>query len=309
MAWWQDADFRGHLDEVLTHMNAAADASKASPSTRICELYFHALNKLWNAFAQHEGEPGRADTPSFISLLKTLSEDSGSILLKSPVLKKLVDLTPDVMDHSALNRRRYRPGQEITAPLRHDATEKHRKLRNAHGAFIEEKPDSTANGVLQKLAELLYVVRSNIAHGEKTPYGPDLDKARRDEEVSALVVPVQEVIIDLLFDRPSQKLVAYGTLCPGGSNEEILKPLGGDWQPCWVHGTVQERGSLTFFRWEPRGNAMEAMLFTAPSLADAWERLDRFEGSRYLRHLIPVQTNDTWLVANVFEDRRDSGAG
>jgi hypothetical protein len=242
MAWWQTSDFRGHLDEVLTHVNEATDASKAAPATRMCELYFHALNKLWNAFAQHEGEPGQADTPSFISLLQSVSEDSRSFLLKSTVLKNLVDLAPEVLDHFVLKSRGYRPGQEITTPLRRDATERHRKLRNGHGAFLTEKPDSTADSVLKKLAEFLFVVRSNIAHGEKTPYGPDLDKARRDEEVSALVVPVQKVIIDLLFDRPSQKLVAYGTLCPGGSNEKMLKDLGGEWQSCWVHGTVQERG-------------------------------------------------------------------
>ncbi len=309
MAWWQNSDFRGHLDEVLTHVNEATDASKAGSATRMCELYFHALNKLWNAFAQHEREPGRADTPSFISLLQSMSDDSRSILLRSTVLKDLVDLTPEVLDHSVLKSRGYRPDQEITTPLRRDATEKHRKLRKAHGAFLAERPDSAADSVLKKLAEFLFVVRSNIAHGEKTPYGPDLDKVRRDEEVSALVVPVQKIIIDLFFDQPSQKLVAYGTLRPGGPNEQMLKNLGGDWQPCWIHGTIQERGSLSFFRWEPCANLIEAMLFTRPSLADAWEKLDRFEGSRYQRHLIPVQTKEMWLVAHVFEERRPSGAG
>jgi gamma-glutamylcyclotransferase (GGCT)/AIG2-like uncharacterized protein YtfP len=309
MAWWQDSDFRVHLDGVLTHVNEANDAAKVSPATRTCELYFHALNKLWNAFGQHEGEPGRADTPSFISLLKTLPEALRPILLESTVLKNLVDLTPEVMDHFVLKSRRYRPGQEIAVPLRRDATEKHRKLRNAHSALIQEKPEATADGVLKKLAEFLFVVRSNIAHGEKAPYGPDVDKARRDEEVSALVVTVQKLIIDLLFDRPSQKLVAYGTLRPGGPNEDMLKELAGDWQPCWVHGTIQERGSLSFFQWQPGRNPIEAMLFTAPSLAEAWERLDRFEGSRYQRHLIPVQANGIWLVANVYEDRRSLGAG
>lgn len=308
MTWWQRPDFRGHLDEVLTHVNEATDGAKAFPATRTCELYFHALNKLWNAFAQYEGEAGRADTPSFISLLKNMPGDSRSYLLQSAILKNLVDFTPDVMDHFVLKSRGYRPGQEITAPLRRDATEKHRKLRNAHGALIQHDSESAANGVLKKLAEFLFVVRSNIAHGEKTPYGPDLDKARRDEEVSALVVAVQKIIIDLLFDRPSQKLVAYGTLRPGGPNEEMLKELEGDWQSCFVHGTIQERGSLGFFRWQPRSSPIEAMLFTAPSLADAWERIDRFEGSRYQRHLIPVQTKGTWLVANVYEDRLSASA-
>jgi hypothetical protein len=316
MPWWQNADFRGHLDGVLTHVNEATDAATTSPDTRTCELYtrtcelyFHALNKLWNAFSQHDGDPGRADTPSFISLLKSIPEHSRPILLKSTVLKNLIDLTPDVMNHHVLKSRGYRPGQEVSAPLKRDATEEHRKLRNAHSALIQERPDSTTDGVLKKLAEFLFVVRSNIAHGEKTPYGPDLDKARRDKEVRALVVPVQKVIVDLLFDRPSQKLVAYGALRPGGPNEEMLKELGGDWQPCLVHGTFQDTGSLSFFRWRPRSDPIEAMLLTAPGLTEAWERLDRFEGSRYQRHLIPAQTTGTWLVANVYEDRRGSSAG
>ncbi len=309
MTWWQNSDFRTYLDEVLTHVNEATGASIASSAMHLCELYFKALNKLWNAFAQHEGEPGRADTPSFILLLQSLSEDSRSFLLQSGVLKNLVDLTPEVLDHFVLKSRGYRPGHEITKPLRRDATEKHRKLHNALSAFLAAKPDATADSALKKLAKFLYVVRSNIAHGEKTPYGPDLDKAKRDEEVSALVVPVQKAIIDLLFDRPSKKLVAYGTLCPGGPNAELLDGLEGDWQQCWVNGRIQERGALRFFRWEPRAKPVEAMLFTAPGLADNWERLDHFEGSRYQRHLIPAQTKGIWLVANVFEDRRDSGAG
>lgn len=309
MAWWQNPDFQDQLDDVITHVNEATDSSQAAPATRICELYFHALNKLWNAFALHEGKPGRADTPSFISLLQSLSEDSRPILLESRALKSLVDLTPEVMDHFVLNSSGYRSGQEITAPLRHDATEKHRKLRNAHGTFLAEKSEPSADSLLKKLSEFLFVVRSNIAHGEKAPYGRDLDKAKRDEEVCALVVPVQKVFIDLLFDRPCQRLMAYGTLRPGGVNEEMLKQLGGDWQQCWVHGTIEDRGSLSFFRWEPRAKPIEAMLFTAPSLADAWERLDRFEGSRYRRHLIPVQSKGMWLVANVFEERWASGVG
>jgi len=266
MVWWQNPDFAGDLNELLSHVNEATDASKAAHATGICGLYFHALNKLWNAFAQQEGEPGRADTPSFIAILRSMSEGSRSILLKDPVLDNLVNLTPDVLDHSVLKRRGYRPGQEITDLLRRDATEKHRKLRNAHRSFLEQKPDATTDSVLKKLAEFLFVVRSNIAHGEKTPYGPDLGKASRDESVSALVIPVQEVTIDLLLDRPSQKLIACGSLRPGGPNEEILKELAGDWQQCSVRGTIREQGSMIFFRWDPHATPIEAMLLTAPGL-------------------------------------------
>ena len=46
MLWWQQArDDDGHINEALSHINAARDTSTSSPSTRTCELYFHALNK------------------------------------------------------------------------------------------------------------------------------------------------------------------------------------------------------------------------------------------------------------------------
>src|SRR5260370_5206794 len=108
MAWWQNADFVGDLNEVLSHVNEATDA----PATRICELYFRALNKLWNAFAQQQGEPGRADTPSFIALLRSMSEGSRSSLLQGRALNNLVDLTPEVLDHFVLKSRGYRPGHQ-----------------------------------------------------------------------------------------------------------------------------------------------------------------------------------------------------
>ena len=252
MQWWQHPEFRQYLDSVLEHAAEAVNVSKSSRATQVCEIYFRALNKLWNAFAHHEGDAGRADIPSFKSLLQSLSEDYRSVLLRNEALVNLVKLTPDVLNHHLLKSRGYRPGQEMTDALIRDATEEHRKLRNAHGAFMRATPDSSTESVLKKLAEFLYVVRSNIAHGEKSPYGRDPEKSKRDEIVCALVVPVQKLILELLFDRPTQRLVAYGTLCPGGVNEWALKGLTGDWQPCRICGSIREEGSLRYFRWEPQ---------------------------------------------------------
>jgi hypothetical protein len=309
MAWWQSADFAGDLNDLLTHINQATIASRAAHRTRVCELYFHGLNKWWNALARYQCDPDRADTPSFVALLKSMSEDCRSSLLKSEALSVLVDLTPEVLNHSVLKSRGHGPGQAMADSLQRDAAEEHRKLRNAHRGLLAQVPDVTTDSVLKQLAEFLFVVRSNIAHGEKTPYGPDLEKARRDEDVSGLVIPVQKLIIDLVLDQPSQKLVAYGTLRPGGPNEGLLKDLAGDWQRCFVRGTIREQGSLRFFRWDPRADPIEAMLFTARGLVDHWDRLDRFEGNRYARHLVPVEVSGTPSVANVFEGRRDFAGG
>ena len=110
MTWWSNADFAGDLNEVLSHVNEATDAPSSS-ATHICELYFHALNKWWNAFARHQGELGRADTPSFIGLLRSLCDSSRLTLLNCKPINDLVDLCPEVLDHSVLKLRGYRPGK------------------------------------------------------------------------------------------------------------------------------------------------------------------------------------------------------
>ncbi|MBW3539379.1 MAG: hypothetical protein KY476_03845 [Planctomycetes bacterium] len=48
--------------------------------------------------------------------------------------------------------------------------------------------------------QILFVVRCNIAHSEQTPKGPDLEKAKRDREVSELTSAVVEDFFELLFD-------------------------------------------------------------------------------------------------------------
>jgi len=39
-----------------------------------------------------------------------------------------------------------------------------------------------------------------------------------------------EKVVDLLFDRPSRRLVVYGTLAPGEANESILAGVQGAWE-------------------------------------------------------------------------------
>lgn len=107
----------------------------------------------------------------------------------------LAQVTPEILDHFVLKSRGHRTGQPTSDGLRHDATERHRKFRAAHGGFLAGDNSMTARGVLKMLAELLFVVRSNIAHGEKTPCGPDLEKVRRDEQASAVASQVLTLFV------------------------------------------------------------------------------------------------------------------
>lgn len=301
--WWRDPSLRGYIIGVLSHLNHAMEISTFALSTNVCRSQFDALNRLWEAYTQHEGANPRADTPSFISLLKSLAEDSRSTLFTSSELANLIALTPEVMDHSKLKEHGYKLDVEPSDSLRHKATEQHRKLRDTYLALKRGESSVTYDHVLKKLAQFLYVIRSNIAHGEKTPYGPNLAKAKRDEQVSNLAVPVQKLIIYLILDRPDWKLAAYGSLVPGGANEHLLKECNGDWKLCKMHGQIREQNSLKFFRWDPYGSVVEGSLLISQQLKDYWSRLDRFEGDRYQRGLIPIEVDDALEVATIYMER------
>ena len=102
---------------------------------------------------------------------------------------------------------------------------------------------------MKKSAQLIYVVRSNIAHSEKTPHGPDILKAERDGLISSVTADVIEDVFDVLFEKPSRRLAVYGSLAPGGANASQLAGLDGQWRDGKVEGVVEETSGLQEFRW------------------------------------------------------------
>ena len=112
------------------------------------------------------------------------------------------------------------------------------------------------------------------------------------------------MMINLLFDKPDHKLAAYGTLIPGGPNQDILQGVQGEWRDCKVYGDVRGNRELRAFHWNPTGSAVDASLLISPSLQERWKKLDQFEGNEYRRHLIPVQVEESWQIANVYEGQR-----
>jgi hypothetical protein len=303
MRWWQDPGYAGFVHEALAHINEARNLSTRATDT--CRLLFLALNKLWNGRAAHEGR-SLADTPAFIALLQTITDRARDEWLRSDPTTALVNFTPEVLDHHVLNTLGHRPGSSLSDSDRRDATERHRKIRRSHSEWKGGGIES--DGVVKRLAELLYVIRSNIQHGEKTPYGPDHEKLRRDEQVSSLTVPVQQAIMQYLLDTPDEKLVAYGTLKPGGANASVLGGVEGSWCPCILRGRQSSVGGLLHFCWDPHGAETGAMLFSAPGLAGRWPEIDRFEGPSYRRHLVTVTVANALAVANCYEGARDGAA-
>lgn len=302
LSWWQTENMIRHLVEALYHINYAKKVYTYK-KTLFCRCLFDALNKTWTAFNAFQNIPERSDNESLLNLfLEGVPDIYVEEFLKSQELQQFVEFEPHIMNHDTFRRNGYLPNIEIKPNLIRKATKNHRKLVNAYENFKKSPSDDTKEKLLKKAAQLLYIVRSNIAHGEKTPYGPDLKKSERDEKVSGVVKPNLLKLLELIFDKPDEKLVVYGTLAPGASNRNILEEIKGIWQECKIKGEISSYAGLKYFRWEPARGEIDAKIFISKYLPDKLSNMDEFEGSMYHRILIPVKIEDYFVIANVYED-------
>jgi len=128
-----------------------------------------------------------------------------------------------------------------------------------------------------------------------------IDRARIEDSIGVSPSALTRVI-----GRPDCRLAAYGSLAPGESNHSQLGPLSGFWEEGSVRGHLERVGwgeAIGFpgMRWDPEGEAIRVKLFTSEDLPTHWQRLDEFEGADYRRILIPVETEDSVVVANIYE--------
>jgi len=303
MSWISNLKSSGHITEALYHFNQAmAHIDSGQNFVEVARSLFNTMNKIQTEWILHQTESIDGEVNSFKTMInKTLAAKNLSSFLGSQEVRDLVFFEPLIMDHNTLRRNRYRPDQELEPELARKAGRLHHKVVNAYQAYNYERSDENAKRMIKRMAELLYVVRSNIAHGEKTPYGPDLRKRERDEEVCKAVAPIQLLLLNALLDSPQTKLVVYGTLAPGNINDRMLSELQGTWEDCEIKGYLIESGGLPFFKWEPVGSSINARLFISDDLPGYWERLDQFEGTEYNRILIPVNKSDGICIANIYE--------
>lgn len=303
VVWWQTENMLGHLQETLAHINYTRTSS-IQKNTEFCRCLFYALNRTWTAFNDFQKEFGRSDVKSLTNLLiKGIPDKYIEEFLKSQELQNFVGFRPSIMNHDTLRRRGYRPDIEIEPRLVIEATEEHRQLVNAYESYKESPSTDTKEKLLKKTAQLLYIVRSNIAHGEKTPYGPDWKKVERDEKVSGVVKPVLLKLLGLIFDKPDQKLVVYATLAPGAPNESILEEIKGFWQQCEIKGKIVSYKGLKYFKWNPHGAEINVKMFVSEFLPDKLPNTDAFEGSSYHRILIPVKLENYLVIANIYGEK------
>ena len=183
--WWQP-EARHFLNDTLAFINASRSNDEAISR---CEELCKALNKTWNAFFQHRRNAGtlnekekeneakgqRSDNQSSQALmLHGLSDQQSSDFCGRESVRRFAEFTPHIMNHDTLLKLRYDPFN-ITGDVRKKASDEHRHLSNGFARWSKAANDpSLKEALLKKIAQLTYVVRSNIAHSEKTPQGPDL---------------------------------------------------------------------------------------------------------------------------------------
>ncbi len=302
MSWITALKTPGHIAEAVTHFNEASERMESRESrVEASRCLFDALNKIQTEWLLHERDQTMGEVKAFQTMIvKGLLAEARNQLLQTDEMKNLVLFEPQIMNHDTLRRHQYRPGVDIEPSLVRKSSEEHRKLLTAYNGFLLQRNDEIEEQVLKRAAELLYVVRSNIAHGEKTPYGPDLKKRERDERVCTILIPLQVLLFNCLLEFPDRKLVTYGTLAPGRPNHHILSDLQGDWKNCTLEGHLEEVDGLPIFRWQASVRTIEASLLLSPDLPRRWRQIDRFEGSSYKRRLITVATDVGISVANIY---------
>jgi gamma-glutamylcyclotransferase (GGCT)/AIG2-like uncharacterized protein YtfP len=90
-----------------------------------------------------------------------------------------------------------------------------------------------------------------------------------------------------------QRLFIYGSLQPGGPNENVLTAIGGEWEPAVVKGNLVERGwgaSIGFpgIVVDESGNDVHGHVFSSSNLNAKWDYLDELEGEEYERVVTSV---------------------
>lgn len=102
------------------------------------------------------------------------------------------------------------------------------------------------------------------------------------------------------------RLASYGTLAPGRMHHDQLAGLTGTWSRGWVRGRLIEiryGASLIYpgLILDPTAGPVEVHLLEAPELPQHWARLDAFEGVRYRRGVVEVETDDVPVRASIYE--------
>jgi hypothetical protein len=241
-AWRRDPTVRPRLHAALGYLTQALRKSPDESLTR-CERLADASNQLWFIYRLQQGRPKDSDWQAVKGMLTegTPAERRGK-LAADRSLRRLAEFRPYIENHHAL----LEAGDPWDPPdeLRRRAERPHRRFARAWEAWRADAREESERRLLTSLAEVVSVVRGNIAHGEKTAQGPTRGVGERNQAAAAVMESAWWAIFESPLDHPCHRLAVYGTLARGKVNASLLESLEGTWEPGAVRGSVTEIAGL-----------------------------------------------------------------
>ncbi len=300
------------LNNSLSHYN---DKRFEKDIIEKCYSYFKSLNVLYREYYYHRKKTGKLNRfeidqddlregIAFTELcLQAFLREEKIKIIKSKSLANLINLTPLIVNEKYRRQDPFYDPSKITSEVREKFSKEHQKLIESFEKYRIGRLD--IKYVIIPMIKLLYVVRSNIAHGEKTPQGPDIDKYERDKTVCNVILPLLELTFDIIFNYPSNRLAVYGTLAPGEPNNSILSKIINNPHNKFsgvVRGSTNVKNNLPFFNWRNEENETEVLVYESNLLTKEFTNLDRFEGKSYKRILVPIKVDSKFVIANIYSE-------
>lgn len=198
--------------------------------------------------------------------------------LNSRELNTLLHFTPLIFDDSS------------------GSTEEHEALITVYQAYREAPFDySLQKNVIWHLCGLLYLVRCNTAHTEKTSRGPNRAKSDRDTAIAKVVTEINRNIFNILMDHPERKLACYGTLTDSFYVNGMQSTNGK------ANGYVDcDANGIAYFTYELNTGTTDIKLYTSTHTID-FKDIDNYEGDTYERICIPIDCAGSVHIANIYE--------
>lgn len=128
----------------------------------------------------------------------------------------------------------------------------------------------------------------------------ELERVVAQANRARLAGTVVDDAIAVALDEPDRRLVAYGTLRPGETNEHVLVAARGTWSPATVAGELGTWHGYPMLRPGGAGDLIAVMVLESADLPGLWPRLDRFEGPAYRREWIVYECDGVPAVGSVY---------